>query len=153
MMAREHIDIFIDGVQRYFGHLDYANNDLAIGAPYLIKNNESLGKAYTGVITISGQVEGYVFFTANRSLLSNLLLAHGETQLSDAYMCDLVGEIANTIAGNARRTLGQDFHISTPKVLLGGIHEEMLEPERRSYILPLRWCSKGAQLIVSLNAA
>jgi chemotaxis protein CheX len=32
-------------------------------------------------------------------------------------MCDLVGEVANTISGNARREIGANLKISTPTVI------------------------------------
>jgi len=66
-------------------------------------------------------------------------------------MKDLVGEIANTISGNARASFGEDFTISAPRVIDGPIESKMLDPKRRSYVLPIRWKSNGAQLIISLD--
>jgi len=149
---QKQIGVFIDGVKRYFSHINDADDEVEIGVPYLVKNQDSLGKDYTGVIAISGSNQGYVFFSANRSMLSKILLGHGESQLSAEFMCDLVGEISNTIAGNARKSFGEEFHISSPKVIEGEINSDMLERERRSYVLPIRWKSNGAQLIVSLDS-
>jgi len=145
------IDIFINGIKRYFSHLDGPDSQVDIGVPYLVKNQDALGTDFTGIIAINGSNQGYVFFSAERSMLSKILLSHGETQLTHEYMCDLVGEISNTIAGNARKSLGEEFHISPPKTMTGKISGALLEKDRRSYVLPIRWKSKGAQLIVSLG--
>lgn len=152
MNHHKQIDIFIEGVKRYFTHLDKSADELDFGVPYLIKNSEPLGKDYTGVIAVSGSNSGYVFFSAGRSMLSKILLNLGEPILHTDLMRDLVGEVANTIAGNARKSLGEEFHISPPKVLLGNIDTAMLASKRRSYVLPIRWKSNGAQLIISLEA-
>ena len=151
MNHSKQIGVFIDGVKRYFAHLGETEESLDFGVPYLVKNAEPLGRDFTGVIAISGANQGFVFFSSGRSLLSNILLSHGETQFTTQYMKDLVGEIANTISGNARASFGEDFTISTPTVISGPIETKMLDRNRRSYILPLRWKSNGAQLIISLD--
>jgi len=153
MNHHKQIDIFIDGVKRYFSHLDEGTRDgVEIGVPYLVRNQDSLGKDYTGVIAVSGSNQGYVFFSAGRSMLSKILLGHGESQFTTEYMSDIVGEITNTIAGNARKSFGDEFHIAPPKVMTGKVNSAMLKKERRSYVLPVRWKSNGAQLIISLES-
>ena len=153
MKQRKQIDIFIDGVKRYFEHLNEQQDTLEIGAPYLVKNSERLGLDYTGVISVSGVSKGYVFFTSTRSLLKYILMCHGESSFTDQFLSDLVGEVANTISGNARSSLGSEFHISTPKVIIGEIEKRNISLDQRSYVLPLRWKSNAAQLIVSLESA
>jgi len=128
MNHHKQISVFIDGLKRYFSHLNDNNeSELDFGVPYLVKNAEPLGRDFTGVIAISGSNQGYVFFSSGRSLLSSILLGHGETQFTVAYMKDLVGEIANTIAGNARATFGEEFTISPPKTISGPIETTMLD--------------------------
>jgi len=146
------IDVFIDGVKRYFEHLnDGPDSQIDIGVPYLVKNQDADNTDFTGVIAINGCSQGYVIFSAERSMLSKILVSYGETRLTHDYMCDLVGEISNTIAGNARKLLGEEFHISPPKTNTGKINSILLEKDRRSYVLPIRWQNNRAQLVVSLN--
>ena len=151
MNHSKQIGVFIDGVKRYFAHIGEPEDSLSFGVPYLVQNAESLGRDFTGIIAISGSDRGFVFFSSGRSLLSKILLSHGEVELSSRYMKDLVGEIANTISGNVRASFGEDFTISTPTVIAGPIETNMLDDNRRSYILPIRWKSNEAQLIISLN--
>ena len=69
---------------------------------------------YTGVIGISGARNGIVYFTAPRGMLTVLLMRMQETDTSEENMKDLVGEVANTISGNARRDFGKDFSSRCP---------------------------------------
>jgi len=66
-------------------------------------------------------------------------------------MRDLVGEVANTISGNARRDFGRDFVISVPSVLSGERPEVALPPGARSFVIPINWRSHSAKLVVSLR--
>lgn len=52
-----------------------------------------------------------VYFTAMRSMLVRLLAIMGEPDCSVENLADLVGEMANTISGNARKDFGEDFMI------------------------------------------
>jgi chemotaxis protein CheX len=151
MTQRKQIDIFIEGVKRYFDHFSDQSDSLEIGTPYLVRNSEPLGMDYTGVITVSGANQGYVFFSATRSLLKYILLSLGESCFSEQFMSDLVGEVANTISGNARSSLGSEFYISTPNVIIGQVATQKISLDDRSYVLPLRWKTNAAQLVVSLE--
>jgi chemotaxis protein CheX len=66
-------------------------------------------------------------------------------------MCDLVGEVANTISGNARRDFGRDFVISVPNVVHGEHADVSAVPGRRSVVIPIHWRSHSAKLVVALK--
>ncbi|RBP51704.1 chemotaxis protein CheX [Arenicella xantha] len=152
MRDQQQIELFLAGVRRYFEHLSKDSEALQLGAPYLVRNRESLGLDLTGMISITGQTTGFVFFSSSRSLLKYVLLSLGESSFTETYLADLVGEVANTIAGNARRELGPEFHISPPQVIIGEIDKHNLNQARLSYVLPLKWKGNAAQLIVSLDS-
>lgn len=155
MREQAHIDVFIDGLSRYFNHIDSSGNkgrsELEISAPYLLKNTQVMGLDFTGMITVSGRSIGNIFVTANSALLKRILLIYGEVELGVRHKRDLIGEIANTLAGNARQHLGTDFHISTPHVFEGPLETDKHQLGVRSYVLPFRWKSSKAELIVSIK--
>ncbi len=155
MNERAHIDVFIDGLSRYFNYLatelEEPNSSLEIGAPYLLSTSQPMGLDFTGMISVSGNNLGYIFVSANSALLKRILLSYGEVDLSDMPKKDLIGEIANTLAGNARRRLGADFHISTPRVFDGGLEPSKYQLTSRCYVLPFRWKSSKAELIISIR--
>ena len=144
-MKEEKLQVFLDGVQKYFAQM-IAGEELVVGTPYLIENKIPSAKDFTGVIAIS-----VVYFTAPKELLERLLVLIGEKDTSEALMVDLVGEVANTIAGNARSEFGEEFEISVPIVLRGAPDEILLPRKDRSFVIPITWRNRGAAIVISLR--
>ena len=79
------------------------------GTPHLALGERPEISDYTGVVQVTGKRVGLVAFTAPKSMLSVMLMRMQETDMSHENLCDLVGEITNTLSGNARRDYGQQF--------------------------------------------
>jgi chemotaxis protein CheX len=105
---------------------------------------------YTGVISITGARRGVVYFTAPRGMLTVLLMRMQETDTSDENIKDLVGEVANTISGNARRDFGKNFVISVPTIIAHDL-EKVTTPHSRSFVIPINWRTHSAKLVVCLE--
>lgn len=148
-MSEKNLQVFIDGVVRYFNLT--ANNELRVGTPYLAPNQQATALDYTGIINITGSNEGCVYFTAPRIMLKHLILSLGESDTSEPLLLDLVGEVANTISGNARRELGRNFVISVPVVVPGAPTASHLPDNRRSYVIPVTWRSYHAAVVICLK--
>ncbi len=150
-MSEDQLKVFIDGVVNYFQHT--TDKDVKVGAPYLVNNTEPTAFDYTGIIGISGPYRGTVYFSAPRILLTHLLLSLGEEDTSTSNVLDLVGEVANTISGNARAQFGHEFMISVP-IMLEGAPTKIHMPEHlRSYVIPIYWKSYSAAVVICLDAA
>lgn len=148
-MKEERIQVFIDGVNRYFNEVNQL--DVEIGTPYLVANNNPKSHDYTGIIGISGsKYRGCVYFTAPRVLLNSLLLMMQEEGSEDNIQ-DLIGEIANTISGNARSEYGAEFMISVPIVIRGVPDEIYLPRNARSYVIPIKYKQYSAAIVVCLH--
>lgn len=148
-MTEEQLQVFINGVNNYFQQI--SKNEITVGTPYLVENTHPAAKDYTGIIGISGISEGIVYFTAPKDLLERMLVMLGERDLSEANMIDLVGEVANTISGNARSEFGENFDISVPFVIKGAPDEITLPRKDRSYVIPVEWCERKASIVVALR--
>ena len=148
-MDEQELHIFIDIVSQYFER--QTNRTPEVGSPYLGEPSALPIYDFTGVIGISGERQGCVYFTAHRELLRQLLLHVGESDVSDNNLSDLVGEVANTISGNARRHFGPNFMISVPVVVAGNARAIQVPRSVKAYILPLRWHKLEAALVVSLT--
>ena len=111
------IQVFIACVQRYFESLK--RDVTVVIEPPFIKDEEKPFLEYTGIIGISGKAHGAVCFTANGVMLESILSFLKETPIDRDLICDLVGEIANTLSGNAREEFSRDFLISVPIVSTG----------------------------------
>lgn len=145
-MNENDVQTFVTAVKNYFAVI--TGTEAAVGAPYLSQAVNVAPSDFIGSIAISGQRQGAVYFSAPTALLRHLLAIHGETQVNSAMMLDCLGEIANTIAGNARRDLGQDFIISTPAVASASESQ----PAADSCLnIPIHWKNLPCLLTIDLQ--
>jgi chemotaxis protein CheX len=143
------VSVFVDGVLNYFGTT--VQQVAECGTPYLALGRAPEISDYTGVIRVSGKRAGVVFFTAPKSMLCVMLMRMQETDMSHENLCDLVGEIANTLSGNARRDFGHQFAISVPAVVHGRNSTVEYPPDSRPIVIPIEWRTYHARLVVCLN--
>jgi chemotaxis protein CheX len=148
MFKEAEIRTFIDGTTNYFETL--AQQSATVGSPYLVTDGNPGAYEYTGVIGISGARRGIVYFTAPRGMLTVLLMRMQETDTSDGNIRDLIGEVANTISGNARRDFGRNFEISVPTVVAQN-DEQVTTPHARCFVIPINWRTHSAKLVVCLE--
>ncbi len=147
MFKEAEIRTFIDGTTHYFE--TSAQQAATVGSPYLVTDGKPGAYEYTGIIDISGARKGMVYFTAPRGMLTVLLMRMQETDTSDDNIKDLVGEVANTISGNARRDFGKNFVISVP-VVVAHEAEPIVPPHARSFVIPINWRTHSAKLVVCI---
>ena len=149
MVNVEKLGVFLTSISSFFSQID--NTKVVIDTPYLNNNRSAIGFDYSGVIRISGPLEGCVYVSAPSTLLRELLKVMGEPDSSLSMMKDLLGEMANTISGNARTEFGADFIITPPKVVEGVPGLSYLPKERQSYITPFTW--RGYQAMIGICIA
>ena len=147
-MIDKNLHTFIDGAINFFNH---TGSDVAakVGSPYLIDSTSKINSDYTGCITVSGEYQGFCNFSAPKILLKHLIMSLGETDTSEEMLIDTVGEVANTLSGNARESLGKNFIISVPKVVKG-YPDGATSTNQRVYVIPINWHSYKATLSVCL---
>lgn len=148
-MKEKRLQVFIDGVNKYFSQIN--KNEIMVGTPYLTENTNPPASDVTGVIGITGPITGCVYFSAPITLLKNLLISIEEPDLSLSNMMDLVGEVANTISGNARSEYGPEFNISVPFVMKGKPDEIHLPLNSRSFVIPVDWKEHTANIVICLR--
>jgi chemotaxis protein CheX len=139
----------VTGVLHYFGST--VQQVAQCGTPHLALSERPEISDYTGVIQVTGRRAGLVAFTAPKSMLSVMLMRMQETDMSHDNLCDLVGEIANTLSGNARRDFGQQFQISVPSVITGRDGRLEYPKASRPIVIPIEWRNYHARLIVCLQ--
>ena len=149
-MTENDIKIFIDAIAHYFEHI--TQQAANIGASYLSTNIEQEYYDYSGLIGIAGKYRGCIYFSAPRPLLRHLLIKMNENEHSDENLLDMVGEIANTLSGNARKHFGQDFIISVPIAIKGKIKNIRPPSDLLPYVIPVSWNSYRASLVICIGA-
>jgi chemotaxis protein CheX len=105
---------------------------------------------FNGIVNFSGSYIGQVVVSMPQVLLRELLLLQRESDLSDSNLLDAVGEIANTLAGNARKTLGQALTISVP-IKIQGTAAAKTSVRQHPYVITLRWGHHHAMVCVDLE--
>lgn len=148
-MKEQKLQIFLDIISHYFNQ--FGGEEMVVDTPYLLEGKQPKVLDYTGVIGISGAQKGVVYFSATRELLSSILSKMGERDTSEAMYIDLAGEVANTIAGNARTEFGSEFYISVPFVFKGAPQSIVLPNDERSFIIPITWLSQVGEIVVCLE--
>ena len=141
--------VFVDAVTRYFAHL--TGEAAVIRSAYLA--DKTLPRFdFTGLIALSGQFRGSVYFSASRLMATQLLAALREPDTRNENLLDIVGEVANTIAGNARKHFGAGLEISTPITILG--HNDIIKSaiRARPFAIELQWQLSKAVVVVDLEA-
>ncbi|MBX2858494.1 MAG: chemotaxis protein CheX [Cellvibrionaceae bacterium] len=148
-MTEDVLQVFIDGVVRFFQHTD--DDSVKVGTPYLSENSNPEAFDVTGIIGISGPYRGCVYFTAPKIFVKHLLLSMGEQDTRKEYIADLVGEVANTISGNARKAFGHEFMISVPVIVEGAPNSINLPKHLLSYVIPIYWKTYHSAVVICLE--
>ena len=141
------LKLFVESVRRYFKVL--TKNEPEITSAFLATTDLE-GHDFNGIVTFSGSYNGHVIVSMPPQLLKELLLLQGETDLSDGNLLDAVGEIANTLAGNARKALGSELQISVP-VKMQGTQGMKARVRARPYVITLRWNHYSAMVCVDMD--
>jgi chemotaxis protein CheX len=94
-----------------------------IGCPYL-KNDLTIRHDVSGIIAFTGGIEGTVVIGFQLGVAKFVVNALSGTDVapSDPYFADCVGELANMIAGSAKKHLNAAASISVPTVIIGTGH-------------------------------
>jgi chemotaxis protein CheX len=146
-LGETELKLFVDSVRRYFQVV--TRQEPQVTSAFLATGDID-GHDYNGIVTFSGSYNGHVIVSMPPALLKELLLLQGETDLSDSNLLDAVGEIANTLGGNARKTLGSALQISVPMKLHGasGIKARV---RKHPCVITLRWNHQPALVCVDMS--
>lgn len=148
-MNDDDLKVFIRGTEHFFAK--QTGVPVEMGTPYLKTADERAVRDFSAVIGVLGTQRGCVYFSAERAMAEELVRQIGEEERSDEILADYVGEVANTIAGNARETLGSGFMISVPVVFYGPNHEVRFPPDIPAFIIPIVWNGFKSSLILCLK--
>ena len=143
------LKIFAQSITRYFATV--TGSEAVLGTPYLSDDDsDSVAFDFSAIIGITGSHRGNIYYTAPREKLHALLPLIGESAPDERLCAELVGEITNTISGNAREQLGAGFMISTPFIIEGKPSVRAAR-DTTCYILPVSWNNHSSRVLVSLQ--
>lgn len=147
-LSESELKVFVDAVTHFFSQL--TKEPAKIRASYLAETHTPRFD-YTGLITLSGHFRGCVYFSAPHKLVHELLMHLMEPDLSEDNLLDAVGEVANTISGNARRHFGDALEISVPITIRGATEQIKSAVRTRPFAISLSWQRYDAVVVVDLE--
>jgi chemotaxis protein CheX len=122
-MDVRYINPFIGAIKNVFKTM--LNMEMQFGKPH-IKTQEEATHDVSGIIGLSGDIVGAVIVSFPKLAAIKIASAFAGTSLTEADddFADAIGELANMIAGNAKKDFeGMNVSISTPSVVLGSGHQ------------------------------
>ncbi|WP_394787032.1 chemotaxis protein CheX [Rhodoferax sp.] len=146
-LTEAELSLFVDSVRRYF---DVTASEAPQITSAFLGGAALQSHAFTGTVQFSGSYRGQVLVSMPGPLLRELLRLQHATDLGDANLLDAVGEIANTLAGNARQRLGAGLQISLP-VTRQGLAVVLPGVRQRPYAITLRWQHQPALVVVDME--
>lgn len=148
-MREEDLKIFVKGTEHFFKQVTKVAAE--VSSPFIKESGDHVMNDFSAVIGISGKHRGCVYYTAPREMVGELMGHFGETDRSDDLLSDCVGEIANTISGNARQHLGPGFMISVPVVIQGKAEDVRFPKDAPAFVIPITWNGYRSSLILCLK--
>ena len=148
-MEQEDLQVFINEVIAYFYQV--TGVDAQVDAPYK-KGSKIILLDYTGHIGISGERRGSLYITCSKDMLKDLtsIIMEGE-DVEDDTLIDMIGEIANTIAGNVRITFGKNFTISVPSIFSGQPQDFRIILKTPVLVIPINWKKHTSFVVIGID--
>lgn len=92
-MKEKSLSVFVDGLTNYFNTV--SSDKAKVSTPFLIQDINEYLFDFTGIIGISGNHKGSIFFTAPRIMMVKLISEVSAQTTKDEKLLDLVGEVSN----------------------------------------------------------
>jgi len=112
---------FVNSVRSLFKTM--VNMEMTVERPY-VKTDGTTSYDVSGIIGFSGQIQGSVIVSFAVAAAKKIVatFAGMEMEPGTPDFADAVGELANMIAGAAKKSLGSSANITVPTVILGQSH-------------------------------
>lgn len=146
-LLEDDLHLFVDAVKHY---LKTTTRQAPEVTSAFLGDTTLQGYEYNGLISFSGGFTGHLMVSMPQAMLRELLVLQHEHNFSEAYLLDAVGEVANTLAGNARKVFGSALDISVP-VKLKGTQGMVARVRARPFIITFRWNHHPALVCVDME--
>src|SRR5258708_5723686 len=109
--------------------------------------------AYTGLIHLKGEAEGFIYITASQPFLLHLhSLRHNLGRCTETDYRDLMGDITNTVAHNVHKRFGPALQVSEPLVF-STVPDDPIEMPPAVFVQPLIWRKEHAYFVLGLASS
>lgn len=105
---------------------------------------------YNGVISVEGPITGWIALSLTEDFTDDLLSFIFEPSREEEIRIDIAGEIANTIAANAREHFGKRLLIHPPLATGNGLIDPSLKQSSMFLKMPFKWHGHPAMILITL---
>jgi len=147
--AAEDLAVFAPMAHRYFETI--TGDAPAFGEPSLELGTPPLAHL-SGFIPVGGSVNGWVALTFGTDMADELLESLDEPTHDEETRLDLIGEVASTIASNARAHFGKRLSIEPARATAGALMPGDLPAPPMIFHAPFVWRGRDAALLISLSS-
>jgi hypothetical protein len=144
------IHYFIEVTLAYLNKI--TGNEIVVRDP-TIEFQSLVFSAYTGLIHLKGDAEGFVYLTASQQFLQQLHAArHNRGRFSDENSRDVMTDIAGTIVHNVTKRFGAGLRLSEPRVF-STVPDDPIEMPPAVFVQPLLWRKEHAYFVMGLASS
>jgi chemotaxis protein CheX len=148
----EHVNPFVVATMETFKSM--VKSEAKPGKPTLVKDNKTQFDI-SGIIGLSGGAQGTVSLSFPKIACLKIVSAFGAMKAValDEDVVDAVGELANIIAGAAKKDLAQyNINISLPTVVMGDNHQLAAPRNVIPMAVPFECALGNFNLVVSFKS-
>ncbi|MCE0482992.1 MAG: hypothetical protein LV479_02000 [Methylacidiphilales bacterium] len=148
-MHERDIYYFIDVTLTYLNKI--TGNEISLRDPS-IEFQSLVFSAYTGLIHLKGDAEGFVYLTSSQPFLQHLYTSrHSRGRFTEENCRDVMTDITGTIAHNVHKRFGPGLHVSEPRVF-STVPDDPIEMPPAVFVQPMLWRKENAYLVLGLVA-
>jgi chemotaxis protein CheX len=135
-MDVQYVNSFVRSITHVFETM--VHTKVHVGNPF-VKSDSNALTDIAGVIGVSGDVTGCVVLSFPETAAKKVVSAFAGVELDrhDPDFADAIGELANMVAGNAKKELiGMNVSVSLPSVIIDRQHAVSYSPSVPRVIIP-----------------
>ena len=144
-MNEETLKTILQSITNYFKKFEIG--EVKVYPSYLGEVGSLLSYDFTGIVTLSGEYSGVVYFSASSNLIYKIISQLNQPMHNDYYL-DLVAEMSNIFAGNLRKVLGKSFNISVPTTISGSIGQIKIVSNERPCVIPIEFQGEKSIVVI-----
>jgi len=144
------IHYFIEVTVAYLNKI--TGNEIVLRDP-TIEFQSLVFSAYTGLIHLKGDAEGFAYLTASQQFLQHLHAArHHHGRVSEEHSRDLMSDLTGTIVHNVQKRFGPSLKLSEPRVF-STVPDDPIEMPPAVFVQPLMWRKEHAYFVLGLASS
>jgi hypothetical protein len=149
-LPEQDIYYFIDVSLTHLNKL--TGNEIVLRTP-TIEFQSLVFSAYTGLLHLKGNAEGFAYITASQQFLNHIYSAKGHSERATEENCrETIEGITSHVAQQVHKRFGSELKISEPRIF-STVPDDPIEMPPAVFVQPLVWRKEHAYIVLGLASA